>query len=75
MWQHNPQTPQCHRMQPRPQASVWPLLAPRATDITDTDCDGTMDPDMVPSNSLGIVIVRPQVAAQATQIVMAMAAE
>ena len=54
---------------------MWPLLAPWATDITDTDCDGTMDPDMVPSNSLGTVIVRPQVAAQVTLIVMAMAAE
>lgn len=35
-----------HRWWPSPWASVWPLVATQAMDITDTSSCGTMDPDM-----------------------------
>ena len=47
--------PHGHRLQPRLQASMQPLVAAWATDInTDPGCGRTMDPDMVLGSSPGI---------------------
>lgn len=40
--------PPCHKLQPRPQGSLWSLVASLAMDIsTDTGCGRTMNSDMV----------------------------
>lgn len=45
-----------HSMQPRSRASMWPFMAPWATDIADPNCSRTMDPDLVSCNSPGLDI-------------------
>lgn len=42
-----------HRKQPRPQTSVWPLVAPQAPDITNPNCGRIMDPNMMLGSSPG----------------------
>lgn len=51
-----------------------PLVAPLATDFTDSDCDRNTDLDIVPGSSLGLDATMALVTAQAIQIGMALTA-
>ena len=58
--------PHDHRVQPRPQASVWSSVATLAININkDSDCGRTMDPDMVLGSSPAQISPCSQVVAQA----------